>query len=406
MENFLLYILRSGLYIGIFYAFFLLVMRKTTFFRLNRILLLAGTFICMLLPVLRVRTIEQLAAAGQMQAIAGEGVGAGSAAASASMTTTWVLPVAIAFLMGCAAVLTYIFVSTYRMYRIVKAGERTVMDGYNTVISDTCKSSFSFGRLIVVGRQDLEENPVIFTHEKMHVRCRHYLDLFIYTAIQLLYWWNPLVWITRTELCLLHEYEADEGVISQGVEVRQYQLLLVRKAVGDERFIMASGFQHSKLKNRITMMLCDSTSRRRRWSYLAVLPCLAIAVFACNPAKVLEPESLEPEAVEAVGEFVAVPEEPVIQAGSAQDFSRFVNEILEYPDAAKTAGIQGRVTLSFVVENDGSITDVKLMRGVHPDLDAEALRVVTECAKNWRFDRPEGMSGKIHYMFPVVFQLR
>lgn len=406
MENFLLYILRSGLYIGIFYAFFLLVMRKTTFFRLNRLLLLAGTFICMLLPVLKVRTIEQLAAAGQMQAIAVEGIEAESTAASATMATTWVLPVAIVFLMGCAAVLAYIFVSTCKMYRIVKAGERTVMDGFKTIISDTCKSSFSFGRLIVVGRQDLEENPVIFTHEKMHVRCRHYLDLFIYTVIQLLYWWNPLVWITRTELCLLHEYEADEGVISQGVEARQYQLLLVRKAVGDERFIMASGFQHSKLKNRITMMLCDSTSRRRRWSYLAVLPCLAIAVFACNPAKVLEPESLEPEPVEALGEFVAVSEEPVIQAGSAQEFSMFVNRILEYPESAKNDGVQGRVTLSFVIDNDGSVGEVKVVRGVRPDLDAEALRVVTECAENWKFDRPQDIDGKIHYMFPVVFLLR
>ena len=401
MENFLLYILRSGLYIGIFYAFFLLVMRKTTFFRLNRILLLAGTFICMLLPLLRVRTIEHLVAVGQFEAVAGEGGQAGSVAASAAVATSWVLPVAIVFLIGCAAVLSYIIASTIRMYRIVRAGERTVRDGYKTVISDTCKYSFSFGRLIVVGRQDLEENPVIFTHEKMHVRCCHYLDLFIYTVIQLLYWWNPLVWITRTELCLLHEYEADEGVISQGVEARQYQLLLVRKAVGDERFIMASGFQHSKLKNRITMMLCDSTSRRRRWSYLAVLPCLAIAVFACNPAKVLEPESMEAEGV-----FEAVSEEPVMKKGNSREFGRLVNEMLDYPEEAKNAGIQGRVTLSFVVDNDGSISDVKLVRGVHPALDAEALRVVTECAENWIYERPEGIDGKIHFMFPVVFQLR
>lgn len=401
MENFLLYILRSGLYIGIFYAFFLLVMRKTTFFRLNRILLLAGTFICMLLPLLRIRTIEILASVGQMEAVSADGLQAGSVAASAPVATSWVLPVAVAFFIGFAAVLCYAIVSTVRMYRIVRAGERIVKEGYNTIISDVCKSSFSFGKLIVLGRQDLEENPAVFTHEKMHVKSCHYLDLFIYTLIQLLYWWNPLVWITRTELCLLHEYEADEGVISQGVEARQYQLLLVRKAVGNERFLMASGFQLSKLKNRITMMLSESTSRRRRWSYLAVLPCLAIAAFACNPVKVLETEPV----VEEV-EFVAVSEEPVAQNGSAQEFSRRVNQMLEYPESAKTAGIQGRITLSFVVDNDGSIGDVKIMRGVHPDLDAEALRAVTACAQDWIFERPDGIVGKIHYMFPVIFQLR
>ena len=95
-----------------------------------------------------------------------------------------------------------------------------------------------------------------------------------------------------------------------------------------------------------------------------------------------------------------------MKKGTSREFGRLVNEMLDYPEEAKNAGIQGRVTLSFVVDNDGSISDVKLVRGVHPALDAEALRVVTECAENWIYERPEGIDGKIHFMFPVVFQLR
>lgn len=384
MEAFLLYLLRSDLYIGIFYAFFLLVMRKTTFFRLNRILLLAGTAVCMLLPLLKVRTIEMLVSVGRLQAVAG-GETAADGAVEAS-ATTWALPAAVIFLAGCVAVLVSVIVSSVRMYRIVNSGERKVIDNYRTVISDTCKSSFSFGRLIVVGRQDLEENPAVFTHEKMHVKCRHYLDLFIFTPVQILYWWNPLVWITRTELCLLHEFEADEGVIAQGIEARQYQLLLVRKAVGDERFLLASGFKHSKLKNRIAMMLNEGTSRSRCWSYLAVLPCLAVAVFACNPANVLE----GPEQVKDV-----------------QEFSLYVNQVLDYPKQSMDAGIQGRVALSFEVDADGSISNIKVIKGVHPDLDSEALRAVSECAKQLKLRLPERMNGKkVHFMFPVIFQLK
>lgn len=384
MEAFLLYLLRSDLYIGIFYAFFLLVMRKTTFFRLNRILLLAGTAVCMLLPLLKVRTIEMLVSVGRLQAVAG-GETAADGAVEAS-ATTWALPAAVIFLAGCVAVLVSVIVSSVRMYRIVNSGERKVIDNYRTVISDTCKSSFSFGRLIVVGRQDLEENPAVFTHEKMHVKCRHYLDLFIFTPVQILYWWNPLVWITRTELCLLHEFEADEGVIAQGIEARQYQLLLVRKAVGDERFLLASGFKHSKLKNRIAMMLNEGTSRSRCWSYLAVLPCLAVAVFACNPANVLE----GPEQVKDV-----------------QEFSLYVNQVLDYPKQSMDAGIQGRVALSFEVDADGSISNIKVIKGVHPDLDSEALRAVSKCAKQLKLRLPERMNGKkVHFMFPVIFQLK
>ena len=399
MENFLLYILRSGLYIGIFYAFFLLVMRKTTFFRLNRILLLAGTVICLVLPLLRVRTEINLIAVGPMSA--GEISGEASEAVATAAGFSWGPVLAVAFFAGTAIAVVCAVLSIARMFRITRGGERTIIDGFRTIITASCQPSFSFARTIVIGREDLESNPAIFTHEKMHVKCCHCLDLFFFTLLLLLYWWNPLVWITRTELCLLHEYEADEGVLAQGVEARQYQLLLVRKAVGNERFIMASGFQHSKLKNRITMMLKEKTAGSRRWSYLAIIPCLALAVYACNPAKVLETEPMEAEGI-----FEAVSEEPFMKKGTSREFGRLVNEMLDYPEEAKKAGIQGRVTLSFVVEKDGSISDVKLAKGVHPALDAEALRVVTECAENWIFERPEGIDGKIHFMFPVVFQLR
>ena len=96
----------------------------------------------------------------------------------------------------------------------------------------------------------------------MHVKSRHYIDLFLFRAIQIVWWWNPLVWIARTELGLLHEYEADEGVIEKGIDATQYQLLLVRKAVGEQRFSLASGFQHAQLKNRITIPDIDSA---REW---------------------------------------------------------------------------------------------------------------------------------------------
>ena len=86
----------------------------------------------------------------------------------------------------------------------MKTGEKNVIKGYRTTVLEGDAPSFSFGKTIVIGRKDLEENPAIFTHEMMHVRCRHYLDLFIYRIIQIVWWWNPLVWIMRTELGFLH----------------------------------------------------------------------------------------------------------------------------------------------------------------------------------------------------------
>ena len=85
-----------------------------------------------------------------------------------------------------------------------------------------------------------------------------------------LQWFNPLVWILRTELKMLHEYEADEAVINQGIDAKQYQLLLVKKAVGAQRFQLANGFNHAKLKNRITMMQSTKTNKFRRLLYRCV----------------------------------------------------------------------------------------------------------------------------------------
>jgi len=257
--------------------------------------------------------------------------------------------------------------------------------------------SFTWGRTVVISLKDLKENPSILTHEQMHARCRHSMDLIFFLPIQLLFWWNPLVWITWEELRLLHEYEADERVIQNGVDVSQYQLLLVRKAVGEQRFSMASGFQHAKLKSRITMMLKPASSRWMRWSYLALLPVMAAFILACNPAMVSEADDPVP--------FQLMEQKPTFNGGDTNEFSKWVNSRLVYPERAKDEGIQGRVTLRFTVDADGEVRDVTVLRGVHEDLDSEALRVISASPK-WEPGMLHGRAVPVTYVFPVVFQLR
>ena len=255
----------------------------------------------------------------------------------------------------------------------------------------------------------------------MHVKSRHSLDLLLFLPLQLLFWWNPLVWITREELRLLHEYEADEGVIQQGIDATQYQLLLVRKAVGESRFSLASGFQHAKLKKRITMMLKTTSSRWMRWSYLAMIPVLALLMYACNPSKnASDPEvsiekhdndlttiqvkstDLNQEAVP----FHLIEGKPTFQDGDANAFAVWVNSHLEYPEQAAKDGIQGRVIISFTVGADGMVRDAKILRGVREDLDAEALKVVSASPKWNPGVNAEGKAVPVVYTFPITFKLK
>ena len=429
MTPFLLYIGRAGLYLGLFYAFYLLVMRRTTFFRLNRVLLLSGSYLCLLLPFIPLRTVSASALSSELTMT---GVGAADISRELSASFPWKEALLALYLAGALVTLALCLLSAWKMGRLIRRGESTPMEGCTLVLLEGEISSFSWGRKVVMSRKDLRENPAIFTHEKMHVRHRHSLDLLLFLPLQTLFWWNPLVWITREELRLLHEYEADEGVIQNGIDATQYQLLLVRKAVGEQRFTLASGFQHAKLKNRITMMLKPTSSGWMRYAYLAMIPTLAALMYACNPSKnTAEPTSVPAEtqvqaeqvvqaAVQNVApavsaaemnkdaesvRFSLVDKKPRFNGGDANEFSKWVNSQLTYPAQAKADGVQGRVTLQFTVGADGVLRDVRVLRGVREDLDSEAVRVISASPK-WTPGEQDGKPVAVTYVYPVIYQLR
>ena len=406
MTPFLLYIGRTSLYLSLFYAFFLLAMRRTTFFRLNRVLLLAGTLACFLLPFFRLRTVQVPSLTVGPLTEVGSALPDGLSAASP------VPYLEILYAAGFLAALISTVAALVRMHRTIRQGSpERLEDGTRLVLTDADIPSFSWGWTVVMNRKDAETNPVILQHEKAHIRKKHTLDILLFTVVTLLHWFNPLVWITLSELKLLHEYEADDAVLDQGVDATQYQLLLVRKAVGDKRFTLANGFQHAKLKNRIDMMLKTPTTPWRRLAWLAVLPFLAGTMFLANPARAKDVPSetltVQTPDTTKTADFALIDPEfrPKFNGGDAIEFSKWVNGQLVYPQAAKDARIQGRVTLSFVIETDGKLDNVKVLRGVSPELDAEAVRVVSS-SPDWTPAQINGKPVRVTYTFPIVFQLR
>ena len=417
----LLYIARASLYLAIFYAFFLLVMRRTSFFRFNRIALLLGTVVCHLLPLWRLRTVflpESInIQVGELEMV-GEPVGTSAA------PFPWLL---VLYGVGVAAVLILTLISLARTRRIIHSGTLQPCEDCRLTLVDRDVPSFSWGRNVVMSRADYEKYPAILGHELQHIHAHHSLDMLLMTAVSAIHWFNPLVWIGRAELKLLHEYEADEGLIQKGIDATSYQLLLVRKAVGEQRFSLANGFNHAKLKQRITMMHKKQTPARVRFAYAALLPILAATMFVCNPARariipassdnapiveapVAEPV-VEPTVINQnppVGEtipFAQVEDRPKFNGGDANVFSKWVSANLKYPEDAFKAGITGRVVVQFTVCEDGEVRDVKVLRGANELLDAEAIRVITASPK-WEPGRVSGKPVNVIYQFPVIYQLR
>ena len=417
MNGLILYIIKSTLYISVFYSFYLLVMRKTTFFRLNRIVFIAGTFLCLALPFVKIQMPVESTVITPIaiieEAISAEPFTLAAAVVGAEAPVNWTrLLICAIFLSGALVSFIVTAVSYIRMCRMIRSVKPVTIDGAPVKIVEEEIPSFSWGKHIVIGRKDLKENPAILTHERMHVRCGHSLDLMAYTIVTTLQWFNPLVWIARTELKMLHEYEADELTINKGIDATQYQLLLVKKAVGAKRFQLANGFNHSKLKNRITMMHKNKTNKWMRLAYFLCIPVLIGAMCCCAqttkadniaaPDEMSEIISDTPEKKEAVP-FTQVEVKPTFNGGDAGNFSKWVNEQLEYPENCKKEGISGRVTLTFTVSETGKVTDVNVLRGVHKDLDNEAIRVVSS-SPDWTPGLKDGKPVAIKYTFPVLFQ--
>ena len=422
MSTFLIYLLKSSVLLGVFDAFFLLVMRRDGHFRFNRFTLLAGSALCLLLPLLQIRTSVPTV---YSEWIAPAMVGAAKPVADALSPVShasgpdWLALLLIAYALGAGVTLGF-YVSSYgEMFRMLRhtPGERH--PGCVLHLVDRETPSFSWMRHIVINRDDLARYPAILTHERAHVRCGHSCDLVLSSLLSVFQWFNPLVWICRSELKLLHEYEADDFVLNQGIDATQYQLLLVKKAVGEKRFLLANGFNHAQLKNRIIMMQTTKKAAWRKLSVLLLIPLMAGALLLlaeCKPAPKEDVSAKEEAVTDNAGSAIEMDEpeavlfnevetKPMFQGGDANKFSNWVNEQLNYPEEAIVRELQGRVTLQFTIEKDGSVTGVKVLRGIDPILDNEAARVVSQ-SPMWTPGYVNGEPVRVVFNFPVLFQLK
>ena len=421
MSAFLTYLLKATLLLAVFDAFFLLVMRRDGHFRFNRITLLAGSAVCLLLPLIRFRMNRPTLYSEWLEPVvvaAGQGAEPSAAGAAGGVPLSWQAVVLLLYLAGVLVTLGLYIRSYGSMFRLLRRTPGERRDGYTLHLVPREAPSFSWLRHIVLGRNDYERYPAILTHERAHVRYGHSVDLLLSSALTVLQWFNPLVWICRGELKLLHEYEADDFVLNQGIDATQYQLLLVKKAVGEKRFLLANGFNHAQLKNRITMMQTTTKAVWKKLFLLLLLPLLAgtTLLLAERVTPVADVTPLAEEPVVAPSEVLPEPppEEPVkyslleakprFQDGDVGQFSYWVNQNLKYPQEAVKDSLQGRVILQFTIEKDGSVTDVRVLRGCAPILDEEAVRVVSQSPK-WTPGYVKGEPVRVVFNFPVVFQL-
>ena len=534
------YILKSSFCLAVFYLFYRLLLSRETFHRFNRIALLGILLLSCLLPFVEVsvrRPVEmyQTMMTWEQWLLLTDLAGTETHAVQVQENVvTWIQGLLLVYLFGILFFMLRNIYSLFGLWVLLKSGRREKVSDYVVtvvkavlIVHERDISPFSWMRYIVISQKDLHENGrEILTHELAHIRNRHSWDLFAADICIFFQWFNPAAWLLKQELQNIHEYEADETVINEGVDARQYQLLLIKKAVGTRLYSMANSFNHSKLKKRITMMLKEKSSPWARLKYLYVLPVAAIAVTAFarpevsetveeisavkvndltaimkteevkspekHPAKeikvqgqVLEKSTNAPVVGASViikgttsgtitdldGNFVismpvgatlsvsyinmktkeltitekligkikslkvylegeittktqevvvvgygggeeASDEVPVFQVveempefpGGMGECLKFLGKNIKYPVEAQKAGVQGKVIVQFVVEKDGNIANPKVVRSIDPDLDGEAIRVISIMPK-WKPGMQKGQPVRVKYTVPVTFRL-
>ena len=449
MIDFLIYDLKVAVLIAVFYMFYRLMLARETFHRVNRIVLLLTAVASFVLPLCVITTHKTV-----MMPMPMIDVELGSAIIEeeeAPGVPFWQMILPVLYIIGMVATLANTLWSIIRIISLIKHSEQHPQPDGSVicVTGNAALAPFSWMHYIVLNRSDYEtHDAAILTHERGHIRLHHSWDVLLVDLLTAFQWFNPAMWMLRSDLRAIHEYEADGAVLSQGINARQYQYLLITKAGGIGGYSLANGITHSALKNRIHMMSHKKSQSSRLWKLLALLPIVGVTLAlnaetvtdyvynndepqkqvpvkkgkknatiktgtlkgievieqpadAQKPAPVEMPNALDADKKESVFDVVeTMPQFP----GGAPELFNFLAKNIRYPAEAENAGTQGRVIVTFVVGKDGSINDARVVKSVDPLLDAEALRVIN-AMPNWTPGTQSGKAVNVKYTVPISFRL-
>ena len=370
MGIFFVYILKSSICLVGFYLFYRLLLSRETFHRFNRIALLSILLLSCLLPLVEVTVEKQTEVHQTMMTLEqwlmlADMMNAESTAElqAEEVTVTWIQVALLVYLVG---ILFFAFRNGYSLLKLgglLRSGRKEQLEKYTggkgkviLIVHDRDIAPFSWMKYIVISQKDLDENGrEILIHELAHIQNRHSWDLLVADICIFFQWFNPASWLLKQELQNIHEYEADETVINEGVNAKEYQLLLIKKAVGTRLYSMANSFNHSKLKKRITMMLKEKSNPWAKLKYLYILPVAAIAVTAFARPEISETA----EEISRMSDALGI-EQASLLFSRLHDISAVkVNDLTAIVEAKAAKTTEEAVRMSTVLKDTAKPVEVK-----------------------------------------------
>lgn len=385
-----------------------LFLSKDTFHALNRAAILSGVTLSFLLPLVKLPKFLTFEAESEISETVFElGTVIVSGDFVNSISYTDVLTYII--LIGASVFFLKLLVSTATIIlKVVRNRKIKIEQGTELIVSESVKSPISWLKYIFINSADYRDNPrEILTHEMAHIHYRHSIDLIFIDLLCCLQWFNPVIWLFRKELRSVHEFQADAAVVNSGINAKNYQILLIKKAAGRNWSSVVSSLNHSNLKNRIAMMSKKSSKSAALKVLLpiAVTACLAVTFANCNNSMLATNDDKinENSFTNDNQPYVIVEDMPEFPGGT-EALLKYIAENVVYPEQAKNDTIQGTVYLKFVVDKTGKVTQTEVIRGVHPLLDEESIKVVNSLPE-WTPGRQSGKNVDVAMQIPIKFQI-
>lgn len=280
----MLYVIKAAITLALLYSCFFLFLSKETFHRFNRCMLVGIMLISLVMPMFHFTTSHPTTLNEEVYIVQNyieHDTPPIIVTAQQAQGITWIQVLTWIYLAGVVLMLILTLVQAISLCRFMCSGVRhTDTQGNTVILHNNDVPPFSIFRYIVMSVKDYESSrQYILTHEQEHIRLGHTYDLLLLQGMKTLMWFNPFIWFLSRDLKAVHEYEADQAVINQGIDAKSYQQLLVMKVVGNRLQPFTNNLNHGSLKKRIVMMYQKPSNR---WLMLKALCAIPVAALTIN----------------------------------------------------------------------------------------------------------------------------
>ena len=425
MNDVLIYLGEGSICLALTVGFYKAFFEKLTFFEWNRSMLLILLAASVLIPLFTVNVAPTAAVLPEvLLPVFWVGGQIEQESIVSSRNFSWQEILFFAYLIGVIIASSKFVWGTLKLWIQLKSATLQVYNGNKLVVHPRFEPASFFGYIMLPSFDPTDaDHQLILKHESVHCTQRHTLDLILIQLLKVFFWFNPFIFMYERLIREVHEFQADHFVTRFHSEIA-YSKLLLRLATKSNSNHLVHSFNQFQTKKRIMMMTQTNTKPVQKARFILALPLLAlfIAVFSFESSansKGEFPESadilntnLQP-ATDTVSVilgkdgnqvFDVVEIQPNPAGGKMEGWMKYLAESIKYPEEAKKQGIEGTVIIVFVINSDGTISDVETLRGIGGGCDEEAMRVIQNAPK-WTPGLQGGKPVNCRMRLPIRFKL-